>query len=150
MGLGGKIPSDSLLLEWTGDTIKALSKRGADKLVHNPALDMLNIKTVPSNGDAFSPAGMNPEQYGDRLEMGILMRSVALSEFAKALYDHLALHIPVESARNAKEALGRSPFFTDVPGLMPEDALTRSAKQALWIGWAKVREWPTGTNSATG
>lgn len=140
--LAAKIASDSLLLDWTGDTMKALSKRAVDKLAHDPLLDKLGLKNPSANGIGFSPAGMNPEEYGDRLSAGILLRSEILSDFARAFYDHYAQSVPVENAREAKQALRRSPFFTDVPSGISEDAMTRSAKQALWIGWAKVRDLP--------
>ncbi|MCL4796829.1 MAG: hypothetical protein KJZ84_19850 [Bryobacteraceae bacterium] len=140
--LAAKIASDSLILDWTGDTMKALSKRAAEKLAHDPLLDKLNLKNPAPNGDAFSPAGMNPEEYGDRLSAGILLRSEILSDFARAFYDAFAESLPVENARAAKQALRQSRFFTDVPTGISEEALTRSAKQALWIGWAKARDLP--------
>lgn len=138
--LAAKIATDSLILDWTGDTMKALSKQAAQKLVQDPLLERLGAKSAGGDGNAFSPVGMNPEQYGRQLKRGILARSEILSDFARALYDHYKAVLPVESARMAQQALRRSPFFTDVPVGIMDEALTRSAKQALWIGWAKVRD----------
>lgn len=138
--LAAKIASDSLILDWTGDTMKALSRRSVDKLVNDPLLDKLNLKSPSSSGNAFSPAGISPEEYADRLEEGILGRSEILSDFVRGIYDHYAPVLPVENARAAKEALRRSPFFTDVPKGITDAVLTRSARRALWIGWAKARD----------
>ncbi len=138
--LAAKIASDSLLVEWTGDVMGDVAKKATEKFVNDPILKKL---TKPdANTDAFSPVGMNPEEYGNRLKEGILERSELLSDFARAFYDHMGLTFPAEGAKAIQESLRRSPFFTDAPAGIEESALTRSAKVALWIGWASARDLP--------
>lgn len=131
-----KAAEDSLLTEWTRDTLKELAKAGEEKL-RKAGLKLV----IPdaSKDEKLTPQGLAPDVYASYLRSGIYVRANLLSDFARACYRELQW-LPLQIAQQMRSVFLASSFFTSVPGSIDEERLRRRAEVAVWVAWARLRD----------
>jgi hypothetical protein len=149
--VAAKEAQDSVVAEWTRGVVTTLAKDGTKKL-QSVTLD----PALAGSGkvdDGFSPLGMTPNSYGHSLKEGVFSRAEIVADFARICYRESDKYT-ADFAKNLRDFMLYGPFFTTLPETdVDKDTLTRNAKLALWIAWARARDksyWQTQVALAQG
>ena len=130
--------------EWAAEKAKEPIKSGTE-------LAGKHLFKAPSTEEAFRPAGVPPDQYGNKVQKGIHATAAALLRSVENFQSNGSAGMTLQGARSLTESILNYDFVKYPPDVDPDDDtftddLTKNASMALWLGWAWLRDVPYWLN----
>lgn len=95
----------------------------------------------PEVGEAFSPVGVSPAEFGAHIKEGIEYRMGTLWDLGEMLRQEAHNGITTEGARKVYETIANMPFIINRPKRQVSTGnLKVSALLALWLAWGWARD----------
>jgi len=135
-------------IEKVGDWAK---EKAAEPIKSGTELAGKHLFKAPSTEEAFKPAGVPPDQYGNKVQKGIHATAASLLRSVENFQSTGSAGMTLQGARTLTESILNYDFVKYPPDVDPDDDsftddLTKSASMALWLGWAWIRDVPYWKN----
>jgi len=96
----------------------------------------------PSFDEAFKPAGIPPDQYGNQLRKAIDLHASILEQQIVNFMKNGSAGMSLDGAKRLSDAILTTDYIKNPPQLTNEHDLKDYAKLVLWLAWAWARDLP--------
>jgi hypothetical protein len=142
VGVAGPVIAGKLkeVVEKGGEVVKDAAADLGKKAVEGSTELVKKYFEPASFNEAFRPAGIPPDQYGDELQETIEVETGVLEHEVIGFMEKGSAGMTMDGAKRLSESILNTDFIKNPPRLTDKRRLERYATLALWLAWAWARD----------